>query len=111
VLLRQLHDVQITHIYREANSVADCLAKMGTRLNNPFAVFEHCNMNVAFFLVSHPVSGALPRLLRTRPAVAHQNGGWVSQRKLLRIQGFELKTLFKLKQTACHLIQPLVGVI
>ncbi|GKV06859.1 hypothetical protein SLEP1_g18681 [Rubroshorea leprosula] len=57
-----------------------------------------------FFFVSRPISEVSLRLLWTRPAVAHQNGGWVSQRRLLRTQGFELETLFKLEQVACHLI-------
>ncbi|GKV12720.1 hypothetical protein SLEP1_g23837 [Rubroshorea leprosula] len=61
VLLRQLPDVQTTHIYREANSVADCLAKIGTRLNNPFAVFEQCNMNVAMLLLSDTIGNSVPR--------------------------------------------------
>ncbi|GKU97826.1 hypothetical protein SLEP1_g10910 [Rubroshorea leprosula] len=79
-------------------------AEAKSRTGKPWKV------TISFFLVSRPVSGAKPRLIRTRPA-SRTWKWWVNlPAGAAAYTKSRTRDLLKLKQAAYHLIQPLVGV-
>ncbi|GLT74509.1 hypothetical protein SLA2020_463010, partial [Shorea laevis] len=47
-MLNQFHEIHILHEYREANGVADCLAKIGTRQQSDFVMYDQCPSYVSY---------------------------------------------------------------
>ncbi|GKU93693.1 hypothetical protein SLEP1_g7267 [Rubroshorea leprosula] len=64
-LLRQPPEVQLRHIYREANTAADLLAKMGTTLVSSVVVLEQCPADMYNMLYLDVMGNSLPRNIVT----------------------------------------------
>ncbi|GLT37826.1 hypothetical protein SLA2020_121150 [Shorea laevis] len=60
-LLCQIPEVHLHHIYREANSVADLLAKMGTTLASSFVILEHCPTDICNMYFLDVMGNSIPK--------------------------------------------------
>ncbi|GLT42706.1 hypothetical protein SLA2020_166920 [Shorea laevis] len=60
-LLCQIQEVHLHHIYREANAVADLLAKMGTTLASSFVILEHCPTDICNVYFLDVMGNSIPR--------------------------------------------------
>ncbi|GLT32301.1 hypothetical protein SLA2020_069770 [Shorea laevis] len=65
MLVFQLQDVQIKHIYREANMVAANLAKTGCSLTCPFVILDQCTNDTRMLLYSDIIGNPVPRSVPT----------------------------------------------
>ncbi|GLT62320.1 hypothetical protein SLA2020_349680 [Shorea laevis] len=61
ILLGHIPDLQIKHIYREANAVADQLAKKGAKSTNHFVMYNSCPTDLGHILYSDIIGNLFPR--------------------------------------------------
>ncbi|GLT59278.1 hypothetical protein SLA2020_321070 [Shorea laevis] len=60
-MMTQIPDLQLNHIFREANAVADGLAKKGAKSDSRFAVLEQCPSDLCNILYSDIIGNKIPR--------------------------------------------------
>ncbi|GLT73840.1 hypothetical protein SLA2020_456720 [Shorea laevis] len=63
MLLSKLPYVQFVHVFREANSVANQLAKLGPKLDSSFVVMEQCPPELNFCLYHDVIGNQVPRTI------------------------------------------------
>ncbi|GLT67469.1 hypothetical protein SLA2020_397770 [Shorea laevis] len=60
-MMSQIPDLQLNHILREANAVADGLAKKGAKSESHFVVLDHCPTDLCYLLLSDCMGTMFPR--------------------------------------------------